>query len=176
MKVKLKTSAKHRFGQVNNLPHLGETKFDEKGFTEGEFENAEQLDWLLNSIPDLEIVEVDGEKIEQHQVSAEDLNNNPALTDAGVTVGENIGIPVDEQIKPQTESNDLGKAVEGDIGGGNEQKDTLLKSNANSSQETDVLAEVKFDDLKALAGDFPKEEWESLNEEKLRAYLKAKLS
>ncbi len=130
MTVKLKTSAKHRFGQTNVLPAAGETKFDESGYAEVEVASTDDLAWLLQSIPDLSEV---------------DENGDP--------------------IKPQTDTNELGKSgdEDNDIGGGKDAGD-------------DILTGLNMPDLKELAKDFPAEEWEKLNKPELKKYLKAKLA
>jgi hypothetical protein len=71
-----------------------------------------------------------------------------------------------EELKKKAEEDELNQGEGNDLGGGDNEKNELIKS----------LDTMELDALKELANPFPKEEWETLGIKKLKAYLKGKLA
>lgn len=177
----LKTSDSKKFNSKLHIPYAEPqvVEFDGEGNFEASFENDDELELLLNAIPDFR----KAEEIE-HEITEQDLKNNPDLV-GQVEVGDKVTFT---PIEPQTEDNELGKSEDegNDIGKDKEEENDLTgekkeEDKSEVSQDTldmiNSLDPLKVDVLRQLAIDseYPKEQWEALKKPELLNYLKEKL-
>lgn len=146
--VQLKTEQQFKWGQKNIIPFVGEVSISSEGIIE--VASQELAEQIVQSNVGFSIIEKVGK-------------TTTTTTQQSSTTTTTTSTP----LNPKTEEDDLGDkgGNENDLGGGNDEKDELLKSLEGKS-----LAE-----LKELAKPFPSAEWRSLNKEKLTDYLKSKL-
>lgn len=149
-KFSLQSSEEYRKNSKVNMVYAGEVSFDEAGKAEIEVENEGELAHILASYPDL--------KLEGSLLEKSDLKKD--------------GVPPAGAITPNVQDQGLGKS--GDAG--NDIGNTS-KTETELSEVEKHLSVLGVEELKALAAEysFPNEEWEALEVEQLKSYLKGKL-
>lgn len=84
-----------------------------------------------------------------------------------------------DAIQPQTKQNDINRSrereKEEDIAPQVQEAEPLAQDSAKREELMATLSTLKKEDLQELAVDFPKDEWESLKKDDLKAYLADKL-
>jgi hypothetical protein len=161
MLFKIRTFATHKFGQTNVLPYAGEVKFDNEGIATIDVPGENELNYLLEGIPDLAAYL--GEDTIEHTV---DTIQVPVIDEPQTDTEPEV-----DNIEPQTEENNLGKSEDekNDIGGLNEDE---------TNQLAELLNGKDIKELRTFATEsgFPEEEWSELTKKPLREYLKNKVS
>lgn len=174
-KFKIKTNATHKFGQTNQVPYAGKIVFDSEGNVEVDVRDEAELDKLFAAVPDLFLPATKTEevKVEPHTITQEDLKVNPELKEAGVEVGEVIGLPLETQV----EVNDLGVPADAgnDIGKPDNDQESTEELQESLESPLDSMNIQELRNL-ALTSGFPEAEWKEFTKVPLRAYLKAKVA